>query len=92
MIRITINHINKYGELRFPAIQSQVFIPDNKVPTSMLTGFYARVVEVWLKEHPDRQQFGDYVKDIVANDAIPDGSKVYGPTDAALGKLTEEEI
>lgn len=94
-IRITVYHINKYGPLVFPAKQSQVFIPDHKVPKTMLTGFYQRIVECWLKEHPDRQQFGDYVKDIVANDAMCDGAKMYSPTNEALGKgpaVTEEEI
>ena len=94
MIRLSINHINKFAPLQFPTIQSQVFIPDHKVPGSMLTEFYQRIVDCWLKEHPDRQQFGDFTKDIVDKIAIPDGAKVYGPNEEALGKtgLTEEAI
>lgn len=94
MIRLTINHVNKYGPLQFPAKQTQIFIPSHKVPDSMLHGFYQRLVDNWLTAHPDRQQFGDYVKDIVADDSITDGSKVYGKSEA-LKKETapaEEEL
>lgn len=47
MIRLTINHVNKYGPLQFPAKQTQIFIPSHKVPDSMLHGFYQRLVDNW---------------------------------------------
>ena len=56
----------------------------------MLTGFYQRIVDLWLKEHDDRQQFGDFVKDIVADDAITDPTKTYGPSDDIKGPEMED--
>jgi len=93
MIRISISHINKYGPLEFPAKQSQVFISDHRVPGDHLKAFYQRAVDIWAKEHEDRQ-IQDWVKDIVDSSAMPDGAKHYGPTKEALGKttVTEEEI
>ena len=37
MVRITINHTNKYGPLEFPARRTQIFIEDSKVPKDNLT-------------------------------------------------------
>ena len=91
MIRLTITHVNKYGPLEFPAKQSQVFIGDNRVPNEHLKDFYQKAVDIWAQEHPDRQ-IQDWVKDIVNRDAMPDGSKYYGPTREALGGVIEEPI
>ena len=93
MIRISINHTNKYGQLEFPAKQSQVFIGDNRVPDAHLKEFYQRAVDIWAKENPDRQ-IQDWVKDIVNKDAMPDGSKYYGPNKEAMTvpRVTEEDL
>ena len=91
MVRISITHVNKYGPLEFPAKQSQVFIGNNRVPADHLKAFYQKAVDIWAQEHPDRQ-IQDWVKDIVNNDAMPDGSKYYGPTKEALGAVIEEEL
>lgn len=90
MVRISIPHVNKYGPLEFPAKQSQVFIGDNRVPQDHLKAFYQRAVDIWAQEHPERQ-VTEWVKDIVNRDAMPDGSKYYGPTKEALGQAVIEE-
>ena len=96
MVRITLSHINKYGPLQFPAKKVQLFVEATELPRTNLSGFYRSIVDKWLLDHPDRQQFGDYEKDIVDKSAMPNGSKVYTATDEALGKVkpavTEEEI
>ena len=94
MIRITIYSVNKYGPLEFPAKQAQIFIPTHKVPDALLHGFYQHAVDIWLKENPERQVFGDWVKDIVPDDSITDGSKVYGKSEALkkAAAPTEEEL
>jgi hypothetical protein len=93
MVRITVNHTNKYGPLVFPARGTQIFVEDAKVPPTNLMAFYDSCVKKWLKENPDRQLFS-WQKDIVQKDAMPDGSKIYGPTDEALGvtAVKEEEL
>lgn len=96
MVRITLSHINMFGPLQFPAKKVQLFVEDTELPRENLTGFYRTLVDNWFKAHPDRQQFGDYEKDIVDKSAMPNGSKIYVPSDDALGKtkpaVTEEEI
>lgn len=96
MVRLTISHVNMYGPLQFPAKKVQLFVEDTELTRTNLTGFYRTLVDNWLKANPDRQQFGDYEKDIVDKSAMPNGSKTYSPTDEALGKVkpavTEEEI
>lgn len=77
----------------FPARGTQIFVEDAKVPPTNLMAFYDSCVKKWLKENPDRQLFS-WQKDIVQKDAMPDGSKIYGPTDEALGvtAVKEEEL
>lgn len=91
LTRITLKHINMFGPLKFPAEVTQLFIDDEKVPATNRTAFYASMVEKWLKEHPDRQRFGGYDKDIVNNDAISRGDRVYSPTKEALGIAEEKK-
>ena len=90
MIRITINHINMFGPLLFPAKQEQIFVEDSEVPQEKRKEFYQAKVDEWLKEHPDRQRFGEWVKDIVPKERIPDGSKIYGPSDELKGPEMED--
>lgn len=90
MIRISIQHINMFGPLQFPAKQVQLFIKDQHVPQHQRTAFYQKQVDEWLKANPDRQRFGDWVKDIVDNDSIPDGTKIYGPSDDLKGPDMED--
>lgn len=96
MVRITLSHINMFGPLQFPAKKVQIFVEDQNVPRENLTAFYQKLVDNWLKANPDRQRFGDYEKDIVSANAMPNGSKVYSPTPEALGKVvpivTEEDL
>ena len=96
MVRITLSHINMHGPLQFPAKKVQIFVEDHNLPRENLTAFYQKLVDNWLKANPDRQRFGDYEKDIVDPNAMPNGSKIYVPSDDALGKtkpaMTEEEI
>lgn len=93
MIRLTINHINKNGPIVFPARGTQIFVEDAKVPKDNLMSFYDSCVKKWLAQNPDRQLFS-WQKDIVGKDAMPDGSKIYGPTPEALGTapVKEEEL
>lgn len=90
MVRITIQHINMFGPLVFPAKQAQIFINDAAVPHEKRMAFYQAQVDKWLKEHPDRQRFGEWIKDIVGNDAITDPSKVYGPSEDLKGPEMED--
>lgn len=93
MIRISIDHINKFGPLKFPATQAQIFLKPEKVPRENLTQFYQHCIDLWLQKNPDRQVF-EWHKDICDDNAMPNGSKVYTPTPEALGQAgpVEEEL
>lgn len=90
MVRITVNHVNMFGPLQFPAKQAQIFIEDKDVPKADRNAFYQAKVDEWLKAHPDRQRFGEWVKDIVDKTSIPDGTKIYGPSDDLKGPAMED--
>ena len=91
MVRISICHLNKYGPLKFPAVQTQVFFEDSKVPKLKRKEFYFKVVSKWLSKNDDRQLF-EWHKDLVGNDAIPDGSKKYVAHKDVVMPVAEEEL